>query len=287
MVSESASEPSARALLEDITGTQFTCGTFRDLNCPGGAPLNLAACINVDPVSGAVVSTRPLASAPLAQGNGCPQLRSFDVLTPNPSPNFGNAVGEEEYSTSVAPAKTAQHASVSIDALGGPDYRAVVDGISIHYRRPTGDCVFAPASGTNVAQVDERMLEVLTYFGFTGDISACADPTAGTSVDDTPRRPVFMTTLANFAPNPLQSGVTGRIQFTMTREGRASIEIFDVNGRLVKRVFEGIAQEGMNEAIWNGTDLSGRGVASGVYFYRLRTDNTELSKKMVVVRNGG
>ena len=122
MVSESASEPSARALLEDITGTQFTCGTFRDLNCPGGTPLNLAACVNVDPVSGAVVSTRPLASAPLAQGNGCPQLRSFDVLIPNPSPNFGIAIGEEAYSTSVVPWCVAMN---SRRTLGTPYSRAI------------------------------------------------------------------------------------------------------------------------------------------------------------------
>ena len=61
----------------------------------------------------------------------------------------------------------------------------------------------------------------------------------------------------------------------------------DVNGRLVKSVFDAIAQEGVNEAFWSGADETGRQVASGVYFYRLRANAEDFSKKMVVVRNGG
>jgi flagellar hook assembly protein FlgD len=112
--------------------------------------------------------------------------------------------------------------------------------------------------------------------------------TAGIGIGDDKRQPpAFRTTLANFAPNPLLTGATGRIQFTMAREGKANVDIFDVNGRLVKSVYDGIALEGVNEAFWNGTDGTGREVASGVYFYRLRTGAEDFSKKMVVVRNGG
>lgn len=286
MSRESGSEPSARILLEDLLGVIWGCDTFRELDCPPGSPQTLQACVGLDPVSGAVVSTRPLGTAPVAQGNGCPQLRSFDVLAVNPAPSFGTAAGEEEYSA-VSPAKTAQYASVSNDATGGPIYRSVVDGVSIHYRRDAADCVFNPAVGSDVAQVEERMLEVMTYFGYTGSPDACDDVTVGTGVGNDPRRETFRTGLANFAPNPLLGGENGRIRFTMSKRGQAMIEVFDVNGRLVNRVFEGVAAEGPNEVTWNGRDASGRLVSSGVYFYRLRAEGENFSKKLVVVRNGG
>ena len=60
--------------------------------------------------------------------------------------------------------------------------------------------------------------------------------------------------------------------------------IHDLGGRLVKVVHDGPAPQGINSVFWDGTDGSGRSVASGVYFYTLRTRDQELGKKMVVVR---
>ena len=67
----------------------------------------------------------------------------------------------------------------------------------------------------------------------------------------------------------------------------ARVDVFDVNGRLVKSLFNGVAKEGANEVFWNGTDETSRQVASGVYFYRLNANLQDFSKKMVVVRQGG
>ena len=95
-----------------------------------------------------------------------------------------------------------------------------------------------------------------------------------------------MTALSNFAPNPLVHSATGMIRFSMAREGNAMIEIFDLNGRRVKTVFDGVAAQGTNEVAWNGTDEFARPVASGVYFYRLHAGNADYAKKLVVVHGG-
>jgi hypothetical protein len=159
--------------------------------------------------------------------------------------------------------------------------------MSVHYRRDTdAPCAFAAPGGFSVTAVEERVAEALNYLGHSS-ASECTDPTASTAVEPRQLGPAYRTTLANFAPNPLLAGAKGKITFTMAKDGPANIDIFDVNGRLVKTVFDGIAQAGPNEAAWNGTDFTGRDVASGVYFYRLRADQKDLSKKMVVVRNGG
>ena len=281
MTIEAASNPSSLVLLEDILGVERECNTFRSANC-GGVDSDDSACLALDPVTG-VVAPNPGRSFPHdAQGNGCPQQRSFDVLNAG-SPLFSaTATGDEQY---IGAVKTAQWASVATDAsaLNQPAYRSVVDGVSVHYRRDitNGGCAFTADS----SPVTERLTEVLNYLGH-GSASNCDDRASGIGVPNDPIRTTVRTGLANFAPNPLLAGAQGKITFTMAKEGKAKIDIFDVNGRLVDTAFDGIAQEGVNEASWNGTDAAGRDVASGVYFYRLDTNADSFSKKMVVVRNG-
>jgi hypothetical protein len=294
-VAEAASEPSARRLIEDLAGALFVCNTYRDEECPTGKVEDITACVNVDPVTSVTPkvagSLGPRSVDHLGQGNGCPQQRSFDVIAANGSPDFGTTTPDELYVTASTTSGPDAFASVATDAadVGGTpvlNFRIVTDGLSIHYRRDEGgDCDFTTGLSTSVT---ERMSEVLTFLGHGEGGTQCFDPTTGTGVPgDTRQQPAFRTALANFAPNPLLTGLTGRIQFTMEREGAAQVDIFDVNGRLVKNVYDGIASAGPNEVSWNGTDVTGRQVASGVYFYRLRANAEDFSKQMVVVRNGG
>lgn len=299
-ISEAQSEPSARRLVEDLAGVTIrsTCstGTYRNANCPtAGAPQDITACVNLDPVAGAAVANIPVRSVShLAQGNGCPQLRSFDVYSLL-TPDFGISKGDERYSSAV---KNADYASMSMDASssGTLHYKIVADGVSVHYRRDFGTpCDFTLGGSTAVT---ERIHEVLKYFGVVSkpagsDVFAaatsgpCFDRAGAVGLPNENRQIQTRTTLGDFAPNPLISGAAGHIQFTMKAEGKATIDVFDIEGRLVKSVFNGIAKEGINDAFWNGTDETGRQVASGVYFYRLRALSDDMSKKMVVVSNGG
>jgi hypothetical protein len=64
----------------------------------------------------------------------------------------------------------------------------------------------------------------------------------------------------------------------------AVIEIFDVNGAFVSRIFEGRADPGLNTVTWDGTHAGGGAAASGVYFCRLRCGNRSVSRKMVLLR---
>ena len=302
-ITEGETEPSARHLVEDLAGVTIrsTCstGTYRNANCPtSGAPVDLTACVNLDPVAGAFVANNPIRTeGHRAQGNGCPQLRSFDVFSLLPPDNAATNRGDERYSTGV---KSADFASVATkaEAVGFPHYRIVADGVSVHYRRDldAATCTFLDPADNSVT---ERLHEVLKYFGYSakpsggGDVfsaaatGACVDRAGAVGLPPEERQLKFRTSLADFAPNPLATGAIGRLQFTMARQGKASIDVFDIEGRLVKSVYHGVALEGINNAFWNGTDESGRLVATGVYFYRLRALEEDLSKKMIVVRSTG
>ncbi len=278
--------PAPLHLMNDLMGVSFNCATVRDATCPSGSGIqDTVSCMNINPVTGATVAgslSGGRSVQHLGQGNGCPQLRSFDVLGVF-NGGIGTPLGDEEYN---GPAKgTVQFASVVNDVSGGPDFRTVFDGLSLHYRRDPSNCQFTTGNTPEPA-VAERLREVLGYFGYTGTLSACSDPTAGLDVPVTPRQPAFKTALANFAPNPLMSGAKGTIQFTVAQRGQAKLDVFDLNGRLVRTLFSGVAEQGVNVARWDGTDSASRPVASGVYFYRLNTNGEDYAKKMVVVRTG-
>ncbi len=83
-------------------------------------------------------------------------------------------------------------------------------------------------------------------------------------------------------PNPFNPATT--IRFTIPDEGRVDLTVYDVSGRLVKRLLSGTFPAGEKSAAWNGTDSNGNPVAAGVYFCRLEADGKQMHRKMVLVR---
>ncbi|MBN1886084.1 MAG: CehA/McbA family metallohydrolase [Candidatus Krumholzibacteriota bacterium] len=62
------------------------------------------------------------------------------------------------------------------------------------------------------------------------------------------------------------------------------IGIYDVAGRLVRRLWRGRIGEGETGVVWDGLDDGGRPAASGIYFCRLRTPAGPVTRKMALVR---
>jgi flagellar hook assembly protein FlgD len=83
-------------------------------------------------------------------------------------------------------------------------------------------------------------------------------------------------------PNPFNH--TTQIGFGLDRGGRTLLQIYDISGKLVRTVMDDVVPEGWYSPIWDGRDASGRRVASGVYFYRLKSPSGILTRKLVVVK---
>ncbi|MBN1827482.1 MAG: T9SS type A sorting domain-containing protein [Candidatus Eisenbacteria bacterium] len=66
--------------------------------------------------------------------------------------------------------------------------------------------------------------------------------------------------------------------------GAATIEVFDVSGRLVRTLVDGQSAAGSHQVVWDGRNARGRSVPSGVYFYRLTAPGVEMTRKMVLLR---
>jgi hypothetical protein len=83
-------------------------------------------------------------------------------------------------------------------------------------------------------------------------------------------------------PNPFSAETS--IAFTMKEQSSFSIGIYDVAGHLVKMLLEADRPAGTYSATWNGRDMRGEEMASGIYFYRLNAGKVTLTKKMILLR---
>ena len=88
--------------------------------------------------------------------------------------------------------------------------------------------------------------------------------------------------LLDVKPNPFRSQAT--ILYSLPTEGKVSLLIYDVSGRLVKTLVNEFKSSGVYTALWNGIDDNGRKVGQGVYFYVLKTNNNKMQKKMLMLK---
>jgi len=63
-----------------------------------------------------------------------------------------------------------------------------------------------------------------------------------------------------------------------------SLQIYDLTGRLVKTLLNDDLEPGYHSVVWNGRDAHGQSVASGMYFYKLKTVNNIITKKLVLLK---
>ncbi|MDZ4722374.1 MAG: M6 family metalloprotease domain-containing protein [candidate division Zixibacteria bacterium] len=83
-------------------------------------------------------------------------------------------------------------------------------------------------------------------------------------------------------PNPFNPSTT--IQFSISNPGQVSLVVYNTLGQEVATIFDGPAPSGITTTTWEAQDGKGSALASGVYFYKLVIDETEVVKKMVLLR---
>ncbi|HOV99308.1 MAG TPA: S8 family serine peptidase [Bacteroidota bacterium] len=83
-------------------------------------------------------------------------------------------------------------------------------------------------------------------------------------------------------PNPFNSNTT--ILFDMPQECEGELVIFNILGQRVKTLYSGAIPAARNSKQWDGTDDHGQRVASGIYFYRLKTKSSVVTRKMLYLK---
>ena len=83
-------------------------------------------------------------------------------------------------------------------------------------------------------------------------------------------------------PNPFNPET--EIRFQIARAGWVSLEIFRVTGQQVALLHEGTLEPGEHSFRWDGRDEEGYDLGSGVYLYRLRTEDREETRKLTLIK---
>ena len=78
-------------------------------------------------------------------------------------------------------------------------------------------------------------------------------------------------------PNPFNP--TTKIQFKIPHSSYISLKIYNVLGQEVATLVEGYKNRGSYEVTFDGS-----GLASGIYLYRLKTSDLDLTKKLILLK---
>ncbi len=83
-------------------------------------------------------------------------------------------------------------------------------------------------------------------------------------------------------PNPFS--VATAIRYQLAGESRISLEVFDISGRRVALLENGVQGAGTHLVSWDGSLESGERAPAGVYFYQLRAGDEVQGKRMLMIR---
>jgi len=84
------------------------------------------------------------------------------------------------------------------------------------------------------------------------------------------------------APNPFNP--TTAIAFDLSKKSEVTLDIFDLLGRKVNTLVSEELSAGSHSVVWNGVDVSGRAIPSGVYFYRITAGDNTATRRMLLLK---
>jgi hypothetical protein len=111
--------------------------------------------------------------------------------------------------------------------------------------------------------------------GYWDDIRFSAFQESG-AIDDRSGR------LFHCDPNPFNPSTT--VHFQLDSAVPLDVTVFDIRGRRVEVLYDGVHEAGPVELRWDGRDQYGREVSSGVYLIRVATPNKQRVVRGVLVR---
>jgi hypothetical protein len=147
-------------------------------------------------------------------------------------------------------------------SLNGSELRVLVYNIG-KQAIEAGDLMTIPVNG-NIELVS---VEAADYDGYDLQVSLDVLPTEFN--------------LGQNYPNPFNPTTTIALSLPVTSD--YTVAIYNVAGQLVWKE-SGSAQAGVHNVIWDGQDMNGAQVASGVYFYKATADQFSATKKMILMK---
>jgi len=273
--------------LNNYMGAIFKCDSYNVANC-GPNPADENYCLKLTGVSGG--AWQP-ATAIDAYGNWCPAKFAYDVVT-----TTNGGAGNKAYTVEGGTTVTSYEEITRQEASPGK-YRTVLSGVAA-YHTTRRDVVpvppyesFAPCPPETTHILDAVYSELNAAIKWTlgiadpTQIGYCTDPCqGGVDVNDPGVQggSAFVNALNGNYPNPFNPRT--ELRFSLAQAGPVQLVIYDVSGRQVKTLVNGVRAAGPNSVWWDGSDDSGHRVSAGVYWSKLTAGTFSSNKKMVILK---
>jgi hypothetical protein len=88
--------------------------------------------------------------------------------------------------------------------------------------------------------------------------------------------------LAQNYPNPFNPSTT--ITYSLKEAGRVELAIYNTLGQLVSMLVSQVQPSGTYQVSWDGLDQHGKQTSSGMYFYKLKTNDYSKTLKMILMK---
>ena len=102
-----------------------------------------------------------------------------------------------------------------------------------------------------------------------------------TAVDD-PQAPAAAFKLSSPAPNPTR-GET-KLWIDLATPQKLQVSIHDIRGRRIRELDSLKLPAGQNPLVWDGLDSQGRPASSGIYILRVKGEERQAARKIVLIK---
>ena len=177
-------------------------------------------------------------------------------------PFFGNSLKEMVFRTS-----------------GGLGIIAILTGEQAEKALTTA--IMLPAEQVAIADLDDDGApELIVRNHETQTVQVWGRPTSLTATEEIIEAALFR--LFQSYPNPFREATT--IAYEVEQPGPVTLIVYDLLGRRVRTLVDGMQPAGRHYVRWDGRNAGGQPVASGAYFYRIEVGGAVSSRQTLRIQ---
>jgi hypothetical protein len=174
--------------------------------------------------------------------------------------------------------------SSQIDYLPFPLYSSVTAPATITDVDGDGDLdiILATSAGINIVDYKAPAGTKIPWSEYRGNMHRTGFYGDNITLPADETTVEFITVLDQNYPNPFNP-VTN-INFSLKEDSSVTLEIFNIKGQKVSKLVDDHLDAGHHRVVWEGRNDQNQPVASGIYFYRLQTQEKSLFRKMMLIK---
>jgi hypothetical protein len=164
----------------------------------------------------------------------------------------------------------------SIDSvlLSEPGWKFVEFPVASYISNPGDVMVRFIAQDRGDISIVEAALDDFSYYSGSGTVGPAARMELATATASA--------SVGRLWPSPTRGAAS--IELSLARSTEVRADLFDVQGKMVRAVYQGILPAGAQALRWDGKLGDGTAAAAGVYWFRIRADGLTRDSRLVVVR---